>query len=259
MGVGDWLMATGEAKKHFVATGRRVAFIDWRGRHHWHEVFENNPMIVKPGERIGDEGRPFDVIRQGGGERPYIERKLSRMWVWKPYKPEPGQIFLTDDERRWGEQFPGLILIDPYGKRIGHRNKQWGELKWSLLVRELLREGIEVAHMGPEGTKRFTGARFIKTPTFRHAAAIMAVARACVVQEGGLHHLAACFRTPAVVLWSEFISPMHTGYDFQTNIRHLRIDKACGMRVDCDGCRRSLDAIMPAEVKAALMKTKEQS
>jgi ADP-heptose:LPS heptosyltransferase len=241
-------MATGEAKKHFAETGRRVAFIDWRGRHHWHEVFENNPTIVRPDEMLA--AGEFDVLRQGGGERPYIEKKLSRLWVWKPYRPEPGQLFLTDDERRWGEQFAGLILIDPYGKRLGHSNKQWGTANWANLVRELLRHDIEVAHMGPEGTKQFPGTRFLKTPTFRHAAAIMAVARACVTQEGGLHHLAAAFRVPAVVIWSEFISPAQTGYDFQTNLRHA--GAPCGMRVDCDRCRRSLDAITPAEVAAAL-------
>ena len=246
MGIGDQLMFAGEAKKHFAATGRRLAMIDWKGRHHWHEVWDYNQKIVPPGEP-----GPFDVMRQGGGERPYIEKKLSRLWQWKPYTPIPGEIFLTDEERRWGEQFAGQILIDPYGKRIGHSNKQWGELKWANLVRELLREGIEVAHMGPAGTRPFPGARWIKTPTFRHAAAVMAQARAVVAQEGGLHHLAACFRTPAVVIWSEFISPAHTGYDFQTNIRYAT--RACGMRVDCAGCRRSLDAISTDEVAAALM------
>lgn len=252
VGVGDWLLATGEAKKHFAATGRRVAFIDWKGRHHWHEVFENNPKIVHPGESPTGQIKDgvWYVMRQGGGERPYIEKKLSRLWVWRRYEPIPGEIFLTDAERKWGEQFAGLILIDPYGKRIGHRNKQWGELMWALLVRELARQGVEVAHMGAEGTRQFPGTRFVKTPTFRHAAAIMAVARACVAQEGGLHHLAACFRTPAVVLWSHFISPAQTGYDFQTNIRHA--GAPCGMRVDCHECRRSLDAIMPSEVAAAL-------
>ena len=171
MGVGDWIMATGEAKKHWVDTGRRVAFIDWKGRHHWHEVFENNPTIVRPDELSGATG--YDVLRQGGGERPYIEKKLSRMWVWKPYKPEPGQLFLSPEEIEWGGQHAGEVIIEPFGKRIGHRNKQWGDAKWANVVRELLRSGIEPCHMGPAGTPAMPGARFIKTTTFRHAAAVM--------------------------------------------------------------------------------------
>lgn len=239
-------MATGEAKKHFAATGRQLCFTNEpKTKFYWSEVFDWNHKIARA------PGPDIDLMVNGGGARPYIEKKLSRLWQWKPYVPEPGEIFLTDAERAWGEKFAGLILIDPYGKRIGHRNKQWGEMKWSMLVRELLREGIEVAHMGQDGTKAFPGTRFVKTPTFRHAAAIMAVARACVAQEGGLHHLAACFRTPTVVVWSEFISPAQTGYDFQTNIRHA--GAPCGMRIDCERCRKSLEAISPTEVAAALM------
>lgn len=253
-------MATGEAKKHFAATGRRVAFIDHRGRHHWHEVFENNPKIVHPNESPTYQIKDgvWDVLQQGGGERPYIAKKLSRLWVWKPYKPEPGEVFLTDEERRWGEQYRGLVLFEPYGKRnLGHKNKEWGEIHWAALVRLLLREGIQPVHMAPQHTVReFPGARLIYTPTFRHAAAIMAQARAAILPEGGLHHLAACFRIPAVVIWSEFISPASTGYDFQTNIRHA--GRACGMRLDCVHCRRSLDAVTPEEVLTAFLHSEER-
>lgn len=247
MGAGDWIMATGEAKKHFAATGRRVAFIDYRGHHHWHEVFEHNPKIVRPGE-TGD----FDGLRQGGGERPYIERKEPRRWVWRPYRPEAGEIFLTDEERAWANSayIPSSVIIEPYGKEVGHNNKRWPIDRWAYLVRDLAKLGIRVVQIGPEGTKPLPGAHWIRTPTFRHAAALMSVARACIAQEGGLHHLAACFGTPTVVLWSEFISPEHTGYDFQKNIRHA--GKPCGSRVKCQGCRRSLEAITVDEVVSAL-------
>jgi len=59
-------------------------------------------------------------------------------------------------------------------------------------------------------------------------------------------HGAAAVGTPAVILWSEFISPDITGYSNMRNIRHA--GKACGNRFNCAGCRKAMDAITVSEV-----------
>lgn len=44
-------------------------------------------------------------------------------------------------------------------------------------VRDLAKLGIRVVQIGPEGTKPLPRAHWIRTPTFRHAAALMSVTR----------------------------------------------------------------------------------
>ncbi len=100
------------------------------------------------------------------------------------------------------------------------------------------------------GDVRLPGATQVPTPTFRHAAAVLSVCRAFVGTEGGLMHAAAAVGTPAVILWSEFISPEITGYSSMTNLRHA--GKPCGNRFNCPSCRKSMEAITVDEVVAGL-------
>jgi ADP-heptose:LPS heptosyltransferase len=65
-------------------------------------------------------------------------------------------------------------------------------------------------------------------------------------------HAAAAVGTPAVILWSEFISPEITGYSSMTNLRHA--GKPCGNRLACASCRKSMEAITVDEVVRALEK-----
>jgi ADP-heptose:LPS heptosyltransferase len=90
----------------------------------------------------------------------------------------------------------------------------------------------------------------ITTPTFRYACAVLSVCKAFVGAEGGLMHAAAATKTPAVILWSEFISPAITGYPTMVNLRHA--GPPCGMRVDCRTCRVAMNKITVTEVVAAL-------
>jgi len=102
---------------------------------------------------------------------------------------------------------------------------------------------------GPFNTRILPGVEGVAT-TFRQAAAIMSVASGFVGTEGALHHAAAAFGTPAVVLWSEFVSPEFTGYETQKNVRHA--SGACGSRVPCVGCKLSMEQISVEEVVQSL-------
>jgi hypothetical protein len=88
------------------------------------------------------------------------------------------------------------------------------------------------------------------------AAAVIARAQAVVVPEGGLHHTAAVFGTPAVVIYGGFISPEVTGYAGQTAM-YAKSDEhplGCGWRVPCTHCQQAMASIVPETVADELEK-----
>jgi ADP-heptose:LPS heptosyltransferase len=184
----------------------------------------------------------------GPNARPYIASKTDKKWTWKLYQPKPAEVFLTDEEKAFAEPYRGLIMIEPNGKAIGHNNKLWLWDRWLQLVEESTLQFVQC--LPHEGYRPLPVFKHVLTPTFRHAMAVLSVARAFVGIEGGLMHAAAALGVPSVILWSEFISPEITGYPQFKNLRHA--GKPCGMRVDCVGCRKSMEAITVAEVEQAL-------
>lgn len=100
--------------------------------------------------------------------------------------------------------------------------------------------------LGPRSTTILTGRRHVVTETIREAAAVLSTARAAVLPEGGLHHLAAAMRLPAVVLFGGFISPKSTGYSMHRNLFTGKV--ACGNRRPCDHCAQAMAAISPESV-----------
>ncbi len=243
MGVGDWLMAAGEAKAARAATGRPVLITDPMGKPQWSEVFEGNPYILRSPHEAGG----FVRVVSSSGNRPYIASKTAGRWTWKPYTPIPAEVFFTPGELAAAEPYRGKILIEPNGKAIGHKNKLWHRDRWQEFVRLFPGQLIQC---GPIGTDWLDGVERVQTTTFRLALAVLSVCRAAVLTEGGLMHGAAAVGTPAVVLWSEFIDPSITGYTQHRNIRHAK--RTCGMRIHCPSCRKSMDAITVREVAGAL-------
>jgi len=239
MGAGDWLMATAQVKQLYARAKRPVAVVDRARRLCWHEVFENNPKISK---RVGPM---VPTIINAGGCRPYIAGKNPKHWTWKRWNIEPGEIYLSDAENAFAAPHAGAVLIEPSTK-IADSNKAWIWERWQ----ELVDRGGRFIQVGPEGTRELRGVERVVTPTFRDACAILSVSRAFVGTEGGLHHAAAALGRPAVVLFSEFISPDITGYKSHRNLRHAT--EMCGARVPCASCRRSMEAITVDEVERNL-------
>ena len=241
MGSGDWLMATGQIKRMYADKPAPVLVVNHLDKPQWNEIFHGNPKVAKyskPG---------IQRLLNSSGSRPYIAGKTDRKWAWRPFGPEPGEIFFTPAELAFAEPYRGKVMVEPNGKNIGHRNKQWDWRRWQELADLKIAPMVQCA---PLGGAYLTGVQNVATPSFRHAAAILSVSKAFVGTEGGLHHAAAAVGTPAVVLWSEFIEPSVTGYAMQKNIRHA--GPACGMRVDCPTCRASMEAITVNEVAEAL-------
>lgn len=247
MGAGDWLMASGEARKIHKQTGHGVIIVNAMGKIQKSEVFDGVPYILsKP-----PAGKPYSKLRNAPGLRPYIVGKTAERWTWKPYKPVPAEVFFTPEELAFAEPFRGAIMVEPNVKAIGHSNKDWGWINWSQLTSAMRLAGIGpiIQCLGP-GQRGLNHVVAVGTPTFRHALAVLSVAKAFIGTEGGLMHGAAAVGTPAVILWSEFISPDITGYAMHRNIRHA--GKPCGLRTNCRGCRESMAKILPAEVLANL-------
>lgn len=241
MGVGDWLMCTAQVRELHARTGKRVRVVNPKGISQWSEVFRNNPKIVHP-----DEAGAISVrLTNSSGARPYIAAKMPDHWVWRRWNIAPGEIYLTDEERAFGARYAGHILIEPNTKVIGS-NKAWVSTRWQ----EVVDAGGEFVQVGVPGVAPLHGVTFVETPSFRHACAVLAASRCFVGTEGGLHHAAAALNVPAVVLFSEFISPEFTGYPMHRNLRSA--GAPCGMRVQCQECRRSMERITVEEVSQNL-------
>jgi hypothetical protein len=249
MGWGDEIMVTGEVRRRAAGTARRFAVRDvrWRHREHrWHDIWEGNPHIARPGE-------PFDEwILNCPGNRPYIAAKGFRRWTWQPYRPEPGEIFLAATERALGGVCAGSVLVQVTLKAAASPNKDWGWDRWQALTRS--ERGVEWLQIGEPGTRRLDGVRFHATRTFREACAVLSGARAAVLHEGGLHHAAAALAVPAVVIFGGFVAPAVTGYERQRSLFTGGAEHplGCGMRTSCRHCHRAMAAITPRDVVAEL-------
>lgn len=246
MGYGDVLMSIGDAKRRHQQTRQRVMIVGRDGRPVASDMFTGIPYLTQR-----PVAGPFQRVINGSGVRPYVASKTPTQWTWRPYQPTPADIVFTDAERAFAEPYRGSIMIEPNVKNIGHTNKAWPLLYWlqfdSMLGSSKIGPVVQCS-LTPE--RWLPHAAGVITPTFRHACAVLSVCRAFVGTEGGLMHAAAAVGVPAVILWSEFISPEITGYPTMRNLRHA--GKPCGRRLNCHRCQESMLAIKPAEVFANL-------
>lgn len=231
-------MASAQAAKRHAKHGVPVLICGPNRRPRWSMVWENNPKIVRrPGGR-------YQYLISGPGARPYIALKGSRHWTWRRWEIEPGEIHLTKAEEDFGLRHGGMIVIEPHIKGTNSGNKAWFWERWQEVADAFPGQVLQM--VGSPAMRRLHGVKVLHTPTFRHAAAVLSWARAFAGTEGGLHHAAAAMGTPAVVLFSEFISPDITGYAMHRNLYHA--GQPCGSRIACAGCRASMEAITVDEV-----------
>jgi ADP-heptose:LPS heptosyltransferase len=239
MGWGDEIIATGQVRAMQRLDPRPVLVIDRHARPRYSPIWNGNPHILR--ERKGE----YQSLLNGPGARPYIEMKTDFRWVWRDnFRCEPGEIYLTAEERRFAERWRGRVLIEPNVKvKPEAANKRWVWSRWQTLVDFKLADMVQV---GPAGTQLLIGVEHALTTDFRLACAVLSVCRAYVGTEGGLHHAAAALGVPAVVLFGGFISPKVTGYDSHRNL--FRGGVACGSRKPCLHCRDAMLDISVDEV-----------
>ena len=208
MGLGDWLMASGDAKEANERTGKKVKLGDgvrmsWDG-----QVFANNPRMASNSDT--------DVVwvKNYQGHRPYLKgTKNGRLLFNDDYKPIVGEIYFSHEEQKDIDKIEGdYIVVEPNVKRVyAHTvNKAWHG--WE----ELLKHDLPWIQLGDVTVDKKT--TWLETPTFRDALAILSKAKLFVGTDGGLHHAAAALGIPSVVIWTGFTSPRHLGYDTHRNI-----------------------------------------
>lgn len=238
MGLGDWIMATSQIRALQESNGgRKVLVVGQAGRMMWSaEVFEGNPRVIRRPEA------DCDILRNGPGLRPYIAAKHPMRWFWQKWPIAPGELYLSDSELAFSKIYHDRVMVEPHTK-VSEGNKSWPWERWQAVVDSL--PEVRFLQVGPFNTRPLRGVEFVPT-TFRQAASLLSVSALFVGSEGALHHAAAALGIPAVVLWSEFISPDITGYPTQRNLRHA--GDPCGARIPCVGCRVSMGLISVDEV-----------
>lgn len=249
MGIGDEIMVTGEVARLVSQsrTIRRVAVLNPRRYGlRWHDIWDGNPRIAKPGESF--QGTIFNAP----SERPYIAGKSDNKWTWKRYGPTKGEIYLREEDKAYGAGLSNAVIIQPVIKASASPNKNWLVRYWRQLVSE--HRGVRWVQVGDDATQALPGAEFLHTPNFRAACGALAGARAAVLQEGGLHHAAAALGVRAVVIFGGFISPSVTGYNTHRNLFFSSGGHplGCGMRGLCDHCTQAMQSITPHDVMGQL-------
>jgi hypothetical protein len=297
VGLGDELMAAGQArelkrlhldKRVLVGTGK----LEYR-----HPMFFNNPNIditqfkwerfskpvhrkhrfTKPGPIDGKvPGNMKEYWREKRveiawvlnypGGRPYIDhQRTTRLrWIWnREFRAVRGDFFPTDREVAEAEELLSGVsepfgVIEPNVKgTTSADNKDWGWTRWIEVIKAT-HGWFSLVQLGGKHSKVLPHVRRIETPEFRVAFTILRKAAFFVGTEGGLHHAAAAFNLPAVVIFGGYISPEQTGYAMHENLYYVDHPLSpCGMRRTCAHCRQAMDRIKVGHVVERLERFKQ--
>jgi ADP-heptose:LPS heptosyltransferase len=245
MGLGDWCLASADARYYNELHGLRCVFANEQRKisYNW-DVFFNNPRVAEKPE----DGEQVVRINNFAGNRPYITDITEERFYWNyEHRAEPGEFWLTEQEKKIGLE--DVVIIEPYVKNwhIFSQNKAWPLDNWKALVKSL---DVRWVQLGPPDAKALPGVRKINTRRFREALPYLNKARLVVTTDGGLHHSRAALGKDCVVLWGGLVSPQILGYDTHTNLWHGA--EPCGSRYLCDHCKEAMESISVEEVKEAI-------
>jgi hypothetical protein len=240
MGWGDEIMVTGQVKELNLKYRKKVAVVDKYGRPRTNDLWRNNPRIVY------QLSKDVLTLENYSGNRPYVDYRntTKQRWAYTDWRCTPGEVFLYDDEIETAVETEGSIIIEPHIKQVASPNKLWGFEKTQRLV-DILRPHYDLVQLGPQAVRSLKGVSRIITHSFRQACAYISTATATISPEGGIHHAAAAFRVPAVVMFGSMTSPRNTGYEFHRNLVANLEHSPCGWRVPCTECKRAMDLITP--------------
>lgn len=272
MGVGDELMATGDAATLFAETGKKVLILDRNDRPRWHELFRGNPKIWLPQKWVGRQSdHPF--VRSGPGRRPYadyeaiealgkrlaphvtdrkeLRRAASRLRFNFDYHVCAGELHFDESEIRFGKQateaLGSFVIVEP-GIKGRVPAKQWGIPNWQKLATMLHKAGKKPVQIGIGSGHRLKDVRYIRTPTFRYAMSVMDRCSGFVVPEGGMHHAMGTLHKKGVALFAGR-TPLTLSYPEQMTWYIEHKGGACGMEhVDCPDCRTLWRYLAPGQV-----------
>lgn len=247
MGIGDWMMVSGEAA-HLakLAPGTRYLALSKRGAPYWDAIFEGNAAMARPGE-------PHDgtIGFTENRTRAYLLSESKTRRYFREYEPHPAVIALPPRSRELARRAEGCVVINPTIKAGAPVNKQWPIEYWNALVsRNRDIRWLQIGESGPH----IGGAERLRTGDIFDALGAVSGALAVVCHEGALHHAAAALRVPCAVIRGGFISSRVTGYEGQADlyVEDERYPLGCGMRVPCEHCRDAMLSITPTMVADAL-------
>jgi hypothetical protein len=259
MGLGDELLASGQAQALYDADQRRlkIAICDVHGQPRWHELWNGNPILATPEEVAA--GVRVRKIRNASGCRPYIVYPFTEETGWtfnRAFRAREnlGRLYLTPAELARGAalrlQLGDFVLIEPCTKGRTTVNKRWPFERYAA-VAEACPDLVFVQAIHDESTP-IPGVIEVPKTTFRETAGLLSHAAACVVPEGGLHHAAAVVGCPAVVLFGAFADPEVLGYPQHAVLADKGPGSPCGRWLACDHCAAAMDRITVDDVVAAL-------
>ena len=252
MGMGDALIAAGEARRVRVAGGPPVAVVDGKGRPWQHEIFAWCPDV---GPLV--EGAP--TVAAGPKARPYIDYARSPdakvRHAWQGFQPTPARLALSEHPRERTRFARGRIVVQPNLKARAPANKDWGFGRWQALVQRCPELPWLQVGQGLPDERRLEGVPFLPTPRAADLFAAVEQAAAVVAHEGFLHHAAAAVGTPAAVIYGGYIGPGATGYAGQRAFfRGAEIHPlGCGWKLPCEHCRACMEAITVEDVAEWVM------
>lgn len=246
MGMGDELMAAGRAQRLAMYTDplKRVLILSCDGAPRWSELWRGNPHIAQPDD-MAELGKT--MLIDGPGCRPYIQRVEHGRFIWKPNNggPVPAMMVLTPEEDDYARQFEGHLIVGIKPKAdVVSENKEWPAEYWGEVIDKLGPYTIPVS-------QPLTVPNGIRAPSMRHAVAMLKYSRGYLGIEGGMHHAAAAFGKPAVVIMGGYVGPSQTGYALP-NHRYLTGGvMPCGSMRKCGHCQSAMREITPDKVMGA--------
>ena len=256
MGIGDEIMASGEAEKLSKIVDQPVGIVEINGYCRTHEVWENNPYIYKP---RNNRDVPKYTIRSGPNCRSYLKsisyREGSVFSDWRA-RDNIGSLFFTDEQKEKAQKtkdyLGDFIVFEPNLVKGSNQNKLWAFDKWQALVTMVAKHFKVVQFISSPGTKKLNFAEYIETKSFMEASAILNVSVGAVLPEGGLHHACGALGKKAVVFFGGFTPPETTGYPFHKNIYHDVKESPCGQWMPCKHCKDFSDGFMSNDMYNAV-------
>lgn len=254
LGVGDEIIAAGQAQILFDSTGRRVLIVDRQHRPRWHPIWQDNPAIIPPAEL---DDVDHDVLLSAPHARPYIVYPFTADTGWTfnhefRARDHIARIYLTDQElalgRKLAREFGPYILIEPWSK---HPNLRWPWELWVDLV-ALLPDLVFVQHTHRDSQQLIPGAIDAPTYSFREACGVAASAAVYVRGESGMVHAAAALSVDQITIWGGCMDwEVMGGYPGQTGVGIVH--PPCGRYLPCEHCRTIMGAIPVETVATALL------
>ena len=245
MGVGDEVLAAGQAQRHFDLTGEPSVIVDHRGQPRWHEIWTNNPAIVPPAAATPQH----HLIVNGPNCRPYIVYPFTAESGWTFNRSfrcadHVAKIYLTAPEQALGEQLRqalgSYVLIEPWSK---HANLRWPIEHWTALV--AARPTINfVQHVHVQSRAAFIipGVRLTIDATFREACGLVAAATTYIRGESGMLHAAAALGARTIALWGGCMDwTVMGGYAGQIGVGISH--PPCGSYKPCAHCMQTMREI----------------